>query len=217
MPVKARLCGRNEDKPGRLSGRRFCDGTLSEPRRCEKPPSAMRVVVPDKRLHRVRQRLRNNERSKLCLPHESWFSGSQPHRLFCKENQVLALRKKYPVHCSAARLHSPPGDSNWTEQSSARTRKSKYRFTASPNGAGLAAALAGGEGSERVYIVEPTGNFEDNPNVADKKFPGNPTRSYRSRSPLKIVGECAAWTRQTPEEIRAWRERPAHTNGEIIN
>ncbi|HSZ35030.1 MAG TPA: NAD(+)--rifampin ADP-ribosyltransferase, partial [Puia sp.] len=60
-------------------------------------------------------------------------------------------------------------------------------FTATINGAGLAAELAKGDGSARVYIVEPTGNFENDPNVTDKKFPGNPTRSYRTSSPLKIV------------------------------
>ena len=62
-------------------------------------------------------------------------------------------------------------------------------FTAIISGAGLAAALAKGNGRERVYIVEPTGDFEDDPNVTNKKFPGNPTRSYRSTAPLKIVGE----------------------------
>jgi rifampin ADP-ribosylating transferase len=57
-------------------------------------------------------------------------------------------------------------------------------FTALVNGAGLAAALAKGYGAERVYFVEPTGPFEHDPNVTNKKFPGNPTRSYRSRAPL---------------------------------
>jgi tetratricopeptide (TPR) repeat protein len=90
-------------------------------------------------------------------------------------------------------------------------------FTALVNGAGLAAALAKGDGRERVYIVEPTGVFENDPNVTDKKFPGNPTRSYRSRAPLKIVGEVNDWVKQTPEEIQKWRERLAHNQGEIIN
>lgn len=90
-------------------------------------------------------------------------------------------------------------------------------FTALVNGAGLAAALAKGEGSERVYIVEPTGNFENDPNVTDKKFPGNPTRSYRSEAPIRIVGELTDWVRLTPEEIRKWRERLASSSGEIIN
>lgn len=90
-------------------------------------------------------------------------------------------------------------------------------FTALVNGAGLAAALAKGEGRERVYIVEPTGVFENDPNVTDKKFPGNPTRSYRSTSPLKIVGEVADWARITPEELQIWREKLANSQGKIIN
>nr|WP_026072468.1 NAD(+)--rifampin ADP-ribosyltransferase [Nodosilinea nodulosa] len=90
-------------------------------------------------------------------------------------------------------------------------------FTALVNGAGLAAALAKGDRRERVYIVEPTGEFENDPNVTDKKFPGNPTRSYRSQAPLKIVGEVTDWVRQTPEELQKWREKLARSNGEIIN
>lgn len=90
-------------------------------------------------------------------------------------------------------------------------------FTALVSGAGLAAALAKGEGRERVYIVEPTGNFENDPNVTDKKFPGNPSRSYRSREALKIVGEITDWVKITPEELRVWREKLAKSKGEIIN
>ena len=90
-------------------------------------------------------------------------------------------------------------------------------FTALVNGAGLAAALAKGDRGERVYIVEPTGGFENDPNVTDKKFPGNPTRSYRSPAPLKIVGEVTDWVRQTPEELQKWREKLANNKGEIIN
>ena len=90
-------------------------------------------------------------------------------------------------------------------------------FTGLVNGAGLAAALAKGEGPERVYIVEPTGPFEHDPNVTNKKFPGNPTRSYRSHAPLKIVGEVTDWARQTPEELQKWKERLANVKGEIIN
>jgi rifampin ADP-ribosylating transferase len=90
-------------------------------------------------------------------------------------------------------------------------------FTALVNGAGLAAALAKGDGRERVYIVEPTGSFENDPNVTDKKFPGNPTRSYRSQAPLKIVGEVMDWVKLTPEELQKWREKLANVKGEIIN
>lgn len=94
-------------------------------------------------------------------------------------------------------------------------------FTALVNGAGLAAALANGDGRERVYIVEPTGIFENDPNVTDKKFPGNPTRSYRSQTPLRIVGEVKDWVRITPEELQVWREKLANlradSNAKIIN
>ena len=90
-------------------------------------------------------------------------------------------------------------------------------FTALMNGAGLAAALAKGDGRERVYIVEPTGSFENDPNVTNKKFPGNPTRSYRTQAPLKIVGEVTDWVRQTPGELQKWREKLANNKGEIIN
>jgi rifampin ADP-ribosylating transferase len=94
-------------------------------------------------------------------------------------------------------------------------------FTALPDGAGLAAELAPGEAAPRVYVVEPTGAYEDDPNVTDKKFPGNPTRSYRSRAPLRVVDEVSDWRRQTPEALRQWRQRlaalGAHERGDIIN
>lgn len=65
--------------------------------------------------------------------------------------------------------------------------------------------------------MEPTGEFENDPNVTDKKFPGNLTRSYRSREPLKIVGEETEWEKQTPEELRQWCEKLADNKGDIIN
>ncbi|MGC0382866.1 NAD(+)--rifampin ADP-ribosyltransferase [Streptomyces sp. SAI-129] len=94
-------------------------------------------------------------------------------------------------------------------------------FTALRDGAGLAAELAAGDGDPRVYVVEPTGEFENDPNVTDKKFPGNPTRSYRSTEPLRVVGEATDWTRQTPEALQMWRDRLAAMardgRAEIIN
>ncbi|GAB3608732.1 NAD(+)--rifampin ADP-ribosyltransferase [Humibacter ginsengiterrae] len=98
-------------------------------------------------------------------------------------------------------------------------------FTALVDGAGLAAEvateLAGGDAVPRVYLVEPTGAYEDDPNVTDKKFPGNPTRSYRSSAPLRIVGEITEWTRLTPEQLQMWRERLSallsSDEAEIIN
>jgi hypothetical protein len=94
-------------------------------------------------------------------------------------------------------------------------------FTAQRDGAGLAAELAAGEGEPRVYLVEPTGDFENDPNVTDKKFPGNPTRSYRSREPLRVIAVIEDWTRLTPEALQAWHARlaaiRADERGEIIN
>ncbi|MBO0962611.1 NAD(+)--rifampin ADP-ribosyltransferase [Neobacillus sp. MM2021_6] len=90
-------------------------------------------------------------------------------------------------------------------------------FTANVNGAGLAAALAKGEGRERVYIIDPTGEFENDPNVTDKKFPGNLTRSYRSKEPLKIIGEVTDWAKLTTMERGKWQENIAKNKGEIIN
>ena len=94
-------------------------------------------------------------------------------------------------------------------------------FTALRDGAGLAAELAAGEGTPRVYAVEPTGAFEDDPNVTDKKFPGNPTRSYRSSAPLRVIAEVTDWTRLTPEALQMWRDRLSalrtDERGEIIN
>ncbi len=93
-------------------------------------------------------------------------------------------------------------------------------FTALMPGAGLAAELAAGDAEPRVYRVEPTGPFEDDPNVTDKKFPGNPTRSFRSASPVRVVAEVDDWPRLAPEELQDWRDRIAAINsdgGEIIN
>ena len=110
-------------------------------------------------------------------------------------------------------LLTAKGESNYTSG----LKMNHIYFTAVISGAGLAAALAKGDGRERVYIVEPTGDFENDPNVTDKKFPGNLTRSYRSQAPLKIVGEATEWLRQTPEYLRRWQEKLADNKGEIIN
>ena len=98
-------------------------------------------------------------------------------------------------------------------------------FTALRDGAGLAAELAvelvGGTGRPHVYEVEPTGTFEDDPNVTDKKFPGNPTRSFRSAQPLHVLREVTDWVRLTPEALQGWRDRltlkAPHERGDILN
>ncbi len=79
-------------------------------------------------------------------------------------------------------------------------------FTATLDAATWGAELAAGEGRGRIFIVEPTGDVEDDPNVTDKKFPGNPTRSYRSRQPLRITGELVDWVGHSPEKLQAMRD-----------
>ena len=79
-------------------------------------------------------------------------------------------------------------------------------FTATLDAAIWGAELAGGKGKERIYIVEPTGDFEDDPNLTDKKFPGNPTRSYRSKHPLKVIDEITQWTSHSEEELFKMRQ-----------
>ena len=79
-------------------------------------------------------------------------------------------------------------------------------FSATLDAATWGAELARGEGRGRIYIVEPTGPFEDDPNLTDKKFPGNVTSSYRSRAPLRILGEVAEWEPHPPERLREMKD-----------
>ncbi|MGP4077507.1 NAD(+)--rifampin ADP-ribosyltransferase [Halobacillus sp. K22] len=83
-----------------------------------------------------------------------------------------------------------------------QAKKSNYiYFTATLEAAKWGAELAKSQSQERIYIVKPLGDFENDPNVTDKRFPGNPTRSYRSKSPLKIIAELGSWERHSDEEI----------------
>src|SRR5689334_14989422 len=81
-------------------------------------------------------------------------------------------------------------------------------------GAELATALAGSDERGRIYVVEPTGPFEDDPNLTNKRFPGNPTRSYRSRHPLRVVGEVADWQGHEPEVLAGMLESLATMRAE---
>ncbi|TLV03437.1 NAD(+)--rifampin ADP-ribosyltransferase [Dyadobacter luticola] len=86
-------------------------------------------------------------------------------------------------------------------------RKLKHIYlTATLNAAVWGAELAMGEGKERIYLVEATGPLEDDPNVTNKKFPGNPTKSYRSTEPFKVVGEVTVWQGHTPEQIQGMKD-----------
>jgi hypothetical protein len=80
-------------------------------------------------------------------------------------------------------------------------------FTATVDAAVWGAELAIGDGPGRIYVVEPTGPIEDDPNLTDKKFPGNPTKSYRSRSPLLVTGELATWEGHAPGVLQAMKDK----------
>jgi len=82
-------------------------------------------------------------------------------------------------------------------------------FSAKLEAAVWGAELAQGDDRERIYIVAPTGAFENDPNLTDRKFPGNPTRSYRTREPLRITGEVEAWTGHTPDQLQAMHDHLA--------
>ena len=89
-------------------------------------------------------------------------------------------------------------------------RKSKYIYLSETlDAATWGAELAFGDGKERIYIVEPTGEIEDDPNLTDKKFPGNPTKSYRSQHPFKVIGEVKEWQGHSPEQLKTMKDHLA--------
>jgi len=92
--------------------------------------------------------------------------------------------------------------SNYGQQNKARY----IYLTATLDAAIWGAELAAGDAQERIYLVEPTGPIEDDPNLTDKKFPGNPTKSYRSKHPFKVVGEVTTWHGHSSEQVKAMKE-----------
>lgn len=87
-----------------------------------------------------------------------------------------------------------------------KKRAAYVYLTATLDAATWGAELALGEGPGRIYVVEPTGPIEDDPNLTDKKYPGNPTRSYRSRDPLRVTGEVAVWEGHSSQELKAMKD-----------
>ncbi len=88
-----------------------------------------------------------------------------------------------------------------------QNNKAKYIYlTATLDAAIWGAELALGEARERIYLVEPTGPIENDPNLTDKKFPGNPTMSFRSKHPFKVVGEITIWQGHATEQVKAMKE-----------
>lgn len=113
-------------------------------------------------------------------------------------------------HGTKARL--APGDliaAGYTSNFGKRRIARYVYLTAMLEAAAWGAELAVGEGRGHIYIVEPTGPFEDDPNLTNQRFPGNPTRSYRTRDPLRVVAEVKGWIGHTPEQLTTMRERLA--------
>lgn len=102
-----------------------------------------------------------------------------------------------------------PGDligAGYSSNYGTRKPASWVYLTGTLDAAVWGAELASGDAPQRIYIVEPTGPIIDDPNLTDKKFPGNPTQSYRSRDPLRITGEVREWVGHTPERLKEMME-----------
>ena len=117
------------------------------------------------------------------------------------------LRSQRFYHGTRANLK--PGDliePGFNSNYGKRKKASYVYLTATLDAAIWGAELASGEGPGRILIVEPTGPIEDDPNLTDKKYPGNPTKSYRSRNPLRVSGEVKDWQGHSPEQLKAMKE-----------
>ncbi len=97
-------------------------------------------------------------------------------------------------------------------------KNAKYIFLSATLDAAIwGAELAAGESQERIYLVEPTGEIEDDPDLTDKKFPGNPTKSYRSTHPFRVVGEIAKWQGHPVEQVNTMKENLERLKAQGIN
>lgn len=144
----------------------------------------------------------------------------------CKKEESLELKNIIDsgpfYHGTKAKLNAgdflKPG---FVSNYDSRVVMNHIYFTATKDGAGFAAQMAVGSEPPRVYLVEPMGKFEDDPNVTDKKFPGNPTRSYRSTFPLKVIEEVKEWNKRPEEDIETLQKkiasRIANEHSKIIN
>jgi rifampin ADP-ribosylating transferase len=134
--------------------------------------------------------------------------------LFVRDGDSMVAPTPFEVHESGALLHGTKADlavgdllvpGRASNYGGGRIANHVY-MTETLDAAAWGAELAVGEGPGRIYVVEPTGPIEDDPNVTDKKFPGNPTRSYRTREPVRVVGELEGWEGHTAAQQQAMRE-----------
>ncbi len=124
------------------------------------------------------------------------------------EEKPTDLNSKKFYHGTKANLK--PGDliePGFQSNYGKRKNASYVYLTETLDAATWGAELALGEGAGRIYIVEPTGPFEDDPNLTDKKFPGNPTKSYRTKNPLRVSGEVIDWQGHSPEQLKTMKDR----------
>ncbi|HEY6807021.1 MAG TPA: NAD(+)--rifampin ADP-ribosyltransferase [Pyrinomonadaceae bacterium] len=122
-------------------------------------------------------------------------------------NEKTSTTEEVLYHGTKADLN--PGDQIMPGYSSnyGKRKKANYVYlSATLNAATWGAELAVGEGRGRIYIVEPTGPYEDDPNLTDRKFPGNPTKSYRTKDPLRIIGEVTDWVGHSAEELKTMHD-----------
>lgn len=128
------------------------------------------------------------------------------------DNKTVPDNFEKPTYYHGTKANLQIGDlivpgfrSNYGQQ-----KKANYVYlTATLDAAIWGAELATGDGTGRIYIVEPTGVIEDDPNLTDKKFPGNPTRSYRTKEGLRIVGEVTEWNGHSEEQLKAMKDNLA--------
>lgn len=118
-----------------------------------------------------------------------------------------------PPFYHGTRADLKPGDliaPGYSSNYGQRKKGSWVYLTGTLDAAIWGAELAAGDGRERIYVVEPTGPIEDDPNLTDQKFPGNPTLSYRSRQPLRVTSEVADWQGHPPEQLKAMKDHLEH-------
>ncbi len=123
--------------------------------------------------------------------------------------QIAPRYPSPPPYYHGTRIDLKTGDligPGYTSNYGTRRKANHVYFSATIEAAVWGAELAQGDGAQRIYIVEPTGPWTDDPNLTDRKFPGNPTKSYRSKNPVRVVGELKAWTPHTPEQLRTMRD-----------
>lgn len=126
----------------------------------------------------------------------------EPFKVWADSHGVQGYLHGTKADLSPNDLIEPGRVSNYGERSHAAF----VYLTATLDAATWGAELAIGDGPGRIYIVEPTGPIEDDPNLTDKKFPGNPTRSYRTRAPLRVTGEITDWKGHAPGQIQAMKD-----------